>query len=374
MGKLKDIHHKSLQLLNDEPETTTSSFLKDFKSKNTQQVFLQQSVTLLALKDKTHANGTAAPNAFPPKLLFGVVNEDLPLFIGAVIGASLIIATCLCIVTLWKCCCRMTIWSKKKEYWLEPKNASSVKGKHKFPVVQSNSVVFLGLKPTRVFDYKGEKSSEDYSDTQPIAIVKTPDFYKRSFSEIQHIMSSHSPEVITSEAEKNPCKDSMGIPDCTCSDKPVNQLCSVISVPPASGNHVTTTNVPKASILSPNDVNIPNIIIHQDSPAIFHRNFYTGTFDQQSLYSCESNMESEFDLKGCHLTWSNYSLRPSSTSDCYYDLFQKASFCKKKKNRMRSDIAAAIALNRSQSSQLNKDTELLVENEVEVILDERTTL
>lgn len=41
---------------------------------------------------------------------------------------------------------------------------------------------------------------------------------------------------------------------------------------------------------------------------------------------------------------------------------------------MRSDIAAAIALNRSQSSQLNKDTDLLVENEVEIVLDERTTL
>lgn len=41
---------------------------------------------------------------------------------------------------------------------------------------------------------------------------------------------------------------------------------------------------------------------------------------------------------------------------------------------MRSDIAAAIALNRSQSPQLNKDTDLLVENAVEVISDERTTL
>lgn len=55
-------------------------------------------------------------------------------------------------------------------------------------------------------------------------------------------------------------------------------------------------------------------------------------------------------------------------------LFSQANICKKRKNRMRSDIAAAIALNRSQSSQLNKDTELLVDDEVEVVLDERTTL
>ena len=51
-----------------------------------------------------------------------------------------------------------------------------------------------------------------------------------------------------------------------------------------------------------------------------------GTFDQHSLYSCDSQVESEIDFKTCSLTWSNYSLRPSSTrSDCYYDLFQKVT-------------------------------------------------
>lgn len=48
-------------------------------------MFVQQSVTLLALKDKSF-NGTVAPDLIHPKLFFGIVNEDIPLFIGAVIG------------------------------------------------------------------------------------------------------------------------------------------------------------------------------------------------------------------------------------------------------------------------------------------------
>lgn len=331
------------------------------------QVFLQQSVTLLALKDKTINNGTVAPDLVHPKLFFGIVNEDIPLFIGAVIGASLIIALTLVILTLWKCCCRMTILSKKKEYWLEPKE--SYKGKHKVPVVQSNSVVFLGLKPTHIFDCKRERSSEDCRISHPFSPFKEQTLKKKPLSRSQHIkMLSQNSDPTASESEQGIFHESRCLP-ATCSENDPKQTCSVISVPPVL-NKTIVSHVTKP----PNDVCIPNVIIHQDSPGFFHRSFYSGTFDQHSLFSCDSHVESEFDFKRCSLTWSNYSLRPASTSDCYYDLFQKASICKKRKNRMRSDIAAAIALNRSQSSQLNKDTELLVENEVEVVLDERTTL
>lgn len=369
MGKLKNLSNKSLQFLNDEPETTTSHAIKDSKKKkqkSANHIFVQQSVTLLALKDKAINNGTVAPDVVQPKLFFGIINEDLPIFVGAVIGASLIIALALLVLTLWKCCCRLTILSKKKEYWLEPKNSSSYKGKHKIPVVQSNSVVFLGLKPTHIFDYKRERSSED---CRPFSTLSEKDYPKTSLSGSQHIkMLAQSSELTANESEQGIFNESSGLPT-SHAENNVKQICSVISVPPITNTIVS--HVSKPSFISPHD--IPSVIIHRDSPALFHRNFYSGTFDQHSLYSCESHVESEFDLKTCSLTWSNYSLRPSS-SDCYNDLFQKATICKKRKNRMRSDIAAAIALNRSQSSQLNKDTELLVENEVEIVLDERTTL
>ncbi|GFU05790.1 uncharacterized protein NPIL_146232 [Nephila pilipes] len=309
-------------------------FLCDTKSNNVHQVFLQQSVTLLALKDKALVNGTVAPDIVPPKLFFGIVAEDLPLLFGAVIESTNI--------------------KRKIQNLLS---------------FQSNSVVFLGLKSTQGFDYKRERSSEDCVITK---FVSTNEAFETSFGNpLHYTMSSQCPEIIISGTEKLVSETAEEHPNHASSDNLISQSCSVISVSPILDNR--TVSCAQSSVFSPS-IDIPDVTIHRDSPALFHRSFYSGSFDQRSLYSCKSHLGSEFDLKKCNYAWSNYSLRPSSASDCYIDLFQKANFCKKRKNRMRSDIAAAIALNRSQSPQLNKDTELLVENAVEVILDERTTL
>ncbi|XP_015905925.1 uncharacterized protein [Parasteatoda tepidariorum] len=369
MGNMKDLLKKSLQLLDEVTEIPLKQNTNT--QKDGQHVFLQQSVTLLAFKDKLSINSTATPGA-SPKLLFGIIKEDLPLFIGAIIGASLVIALCVLILIFWKCCCRMTILSKKKEYWLQPKNTSNLKGK-KYPTVQS-SVVFLGLKPTQDFAYKREKSSEDCTVFNFFANSSDKDLLNSTFDDsMSYTMSSQCPDIIVSDEKKPDSNGPNLLPNGTCSNDTANQSCSVISTSSVLQNG-SITHCTNSSILSPNDMSIPSITIHQESPALFHRSFYSGNFDQHSLYSCDSHPASEIGVRKCSsFTWSNYSLRPSS-SDCYYDLFQKANFCKKRKNRMRSDIAAAIALNRSQSSQLNKDTELLVENEVEVVLAERTTL
>lgn len=55
------------------------------------------------------------------------------------------------------------------------------------------------------------------------------------------------------------------------------------------------------------------------------------------------------------------------------------NFSKKRKNRMRSDSAAAIAVNKSRTNYhtipfAHKDTDSLVENEAVVVYDERTAL
>jgi len=57
----------------------------------------------------------------------------------------------------------------------------------------------------------------------------------------------------------------------------------------------------------------------------------------------------------------------------------KVNFSKKRKNRMRNDIAAAIALNKSgvnpfQMPFSHKETDSLVDNEAIVVYDERTAL
>ncbi|GIY09907.1 hypothetical protein CDAR_459891 [Caerostris darwini] len=370
MGNSKNITYKSLQILND--KSNVASIKTNTKlPKNVRQVFLQQSVTLLALKDKTAVNSTIAPDTLHPKLLFGIVAEDLPLFFGAVIGASLVIALSVLILTFWKCCCRMTILSKKKQYWLQPQETANGKGKYKIPVVQSNSVVFLGLKSKQGFEYQRDKSSEDCIITK---FVSTNEAFEITSLEnpLHNTMSSQYPEIVVSGSEKLVSKIAEDHSNRTSSENLINQTCSVISVSPILDNRTSNSGA-ESAVFSPN-TDIPEVTVQQNSPSLFHSRFYSGTFDQRSLYSCSSHMGSEFDLKTCNFTWSNYSLRPTSTSDSFNELFPKAKFCKRRKNRMRSDIAAAIALNRSQSPQYNKDTELLVDNAVEVILDERTTL
>lgn len=297
------------------------------------------------------------------------------------LGAAFVIVSSLMIITVWKCCCRMKISKKKKEYWLNAKGKENSRKNLTHPsVVQSNSVVFLGLKPTQVYDcHKLEKFPEENFQSKPI-----------SFPDNEGIVNSNKTMIEPLHISNSPCAErSADNPPVPEMKRSISNLCSPEYSAPVLQTHGTPQSTilraeplqeqVKGNIMFPYNMNIPSIILHRDdsmrsSPAFYHRTFYSGTFDQHSLYSCDSQLSSEIDLKTCSLTWSNYSLRPMSTGDCYYDLFQRASFCKKRKNRMRSDIAAAIAMNRSQSSQLNKDTESLVENEVEIVLDERTTL
>lgn len=70
--------------------------------------------------------------------------------------------------------------------------------------------------------------------------------------------------------------------------------------------------------------------------------------------------------------WVRSKPRPLSTEDDLNDLYAKVNFSKKRKNRMRNDEAAIIALSKSQY--LHKDTDTLVDNEAVIVYDERTAL
>jgi hypothetical protein len=58
--------------------------------------------------------------------------------------------------------------------------------------------------------------------------------------------------------------------------------------------------------------------------------------------------------------------RPLSTEDDLHQLYAKVNFSKKRKNRMRNDDAAIIALSKSHSECLNADAV--------IVYDERTAL
>lgn len=59
---------------------------------------------------------------------------------------------------------------------------------------------------------------------------------------------------------------------------------------------------------------------------------------------------------------------------CYFFILLQVNFSKKRKNRMRNDEAAIIALSKSRSQFFNKDTDILVDNEAVIVYDERTAL
>lgn len=72
--------------------------------------------------------------------------------------------------------------------------------------------------------------------------------------------------------------------------------------------------------------------------------------------------------------WVRSKPRPLSTEDDLNDLYAKVNFSKKRKNRMRNDEAAIIALSKSRSQFFHKDTDSLVDNEAVIVYDERTAL
>ncbi|CAG9854859.1 unnamed protein product [Phyllotreta striolata] len=89
----------------------------------------------------------------------------------------------------------------------------------------------------------------------------------------------------------------------------------------------------------------------------------------------EDKVSGEPSLKTRSLpAWVRSKPRPLSTEDDINDLYAKVNFSKKRKNRMRNDEAAIIALSKSRSQFLHKDTDSLVDNEAVIVYDERTAL
>ncbi|XP_023229487.1 uncharacterized protein LOC111629807 [Centruroides sculpturatus] len=94
-----------------------------------------------------------------------------------------------------------------------------------------------------------------------------------------------------------------------------------------------------------------------------------------SSSSNQSVAEENYVKKSQSLPLWGLQSRPASTGDEMEELFSKLNFTKKRRNRMRNDSAAAIALNKSRSSLFQiDDKDLLVDNEVVVVYDERTAL
>ncbi|ENN77289.1 uncharacterized protein LOC109537347 isoform X2 [Dendroctonus ponderosae] len=127
------------------------------------------------------------------------------------------------------------------------------------------------------------------------------------------------------------------------------------------GDVVPTQTLPEISEFSPNSPQYASSSILDDIGSKEGEN--TGQHAEQPSLKTRSLP-----------AWVRSKPRPLSTEDDLNDLYAKVNFSKKRKNRMRNDEAAIIALSKSRSQFLHKDTDSLVDNEAVIVYDERTAL
>ncbi|XP_056630415.1 uncharacterized protein LOC130441003 [Diorhabda sublineata] len=173
----------------------------------------------------------------------------------------------------------------------------------------------------------------------------------------------------------------IGGPQCT-------QCPGVCPVPRSSSNPGNSTNAASSSSTSrkqrplsqpiPSTVNgeiVPKAPLPEISEFSPSSPQYASSSILDEVSTKDDKLTGEPTLKTRSLpAWVRSKPRPLSTEDDINDLYAKVNFSKKRKNRMRNDEAAIIALSKSRSQFLHKDTDSLVDNEAVIVYDERTAL
>uniref|UniRef100_T1IR06 Uncharacterized protein n=1 Tax=Strigamia maritima TaxID=126957 RepID=T1IR06_STRMM len=329
--------------------------LKEFyQNNNYEDIFpgYKQSVTLHAQMDS--GNPTEGPGTEIGWFLWGITAEQLPILIGVTAGGIVLVMTMIGLL-LWRCCQDVT--DTNKSYYLQ-QSVEDLEGKHAHgQILQSESAVFLSsTKP----------GSQAY---QSCLVDKGSDV---------------GANVIT-RSQSAPVKDHEQGPSCTTKKaKKMRPMSQPLQFNPSDASfavrHVNAAGLPPQLVA----MHLPEI------PEMSQRS--CDGLDQYSLYASSSVLDETSDKTFPHAqlseavlktrslpAWVRARPRPLSTEDDLSDLYAKVSFSKKRKNRMRNDSAAAIALNKSRSQFIqfpfvHKDTDSLVDNEAVVVYDERTAL
>lgn len=162
--------------------TEDESLQEEFsESSGYKQVVLQQSVTMLAYIDRTTPNYSLPAEIPEPRMLLGLSIHDLPVVIGATVGATGLIAIILTAVIICHCCRLKN--RKDKAYCLDNSISDDVSTKQgNGSIVHSDSVVFLGSKSSQI-------------TTQTIA-VKT-DVYQPALTRSQSVPLNETVEPLT---------------------------------------------------------------------------------------------------------------------------------------------------------------------------------
>lgn len=319
----------------------------------------QQSVTLRAFMEGSPTSGTVTDTGW---FIWGITEAQLPILVGAAAGGFVLMLTLLGLV-VWRCCQHQK--DKEKQYCFQksveeierrPPNNNSLKSR-----TSNDSVVFIGT--TRSVCTSHLKPQDDDEETG-----RTSNCISRS----------QSAPLKGKELCNSSLKATM--PKRRPHSQPLRYSSTDITFAPHL-HHAQQHTYPQRHTLDGQLPGIPEI-----------RLLSTETLDSESQSSSYSAYDFPFPqhhlqidpnsatLKTRSLpTWVRSRPRPLSTEDDLNELYAKVNFNKKRKNRMRNDSAAAIALNKSRSqfihfAFMHKDTDSLVDNEAVVVYDERTAL
>lgn len=306
-----------------------------------QPIILQQSVTMLAYMDKENRSvaqqGTQQQSgSFLDSFVTGH-SRDLPILIGAAMGAVGLIVIILAVVVVWHCCSRKT--NNDKAYVVENlSRSSSVSRPPPASMVQSDSVIFLSAKPQHTTGTRLRGTTPDGNG---------------SVESMSQLHFGHH-----------------------------GYIGDVGGIRPLSECGVHTVDVPYTQ---PSSAASLDGEVTLQVPSLSQCSSYSHRGLEDSYYNVSGS--NDLTLKTRSLpSWGRAKQRPLSTEDDLSELYAKVNFSKRRKNRMRNDSAAAIAATRSFQNQqcylspfhtlpsAHTDTDSLVDNEAVVVYDERTAV
>ncbi|XP_013790599.2 uncharacterized protein LOC106474451 [Limulus polyphemus] len=309
---------------------------------------------MLAYMDHTMQNVTEKPRGF---FAMWRLDRDLTIVVGAAIGTLGLMFILAFAVLAWRCCCQKSVNEKEYGCKKQPEECKIV-AKRRSGIIQSDSVVLVDAANNQQYETQVlEINNKSMLRSQSVPI-RDGKGVKES-----HKSSSMKPRPLSQPVHL--CYQAPPYPHATCSNPSELDLTDAgVDV-----NQVILSSIPENNSQSHYDL--------QDMPTLSECPSYDELVDLNGL-PCQYIINPDVKTRSLP-AWGHSRLRPLSTEDDLNELYAKVNFSKKRKNRMRNDSAAAIAVNKSQNSFItlpfvHKDTDSLVDNEAIVIYDERTAL
>lgn len=263
-------------------------------------------------------------------------SEHIPIFVGIIVGTVLLLLLVIAYV-LRRCCVTM----KKKK----PKKAVNIE------TIEKN----LANSPNYSTFHNNIKKDQFVGNSRIVELIPEYDgslcwYYKN------HTLTNMPSTKENKQPHPTPCTER-------------EQKCTT-----DAQNFLSRTPRPhsRSVVLSP-VVGLEDYCLPQISEFSTHSYPYTCSSILDDYYSQVSSFNN-FRTRSLP-SYARFKKHSLSIEDSPAELYDKVNFSKKRKNRMRHDEAAVIALSKSRSQFLNnKDTDILVDNEAVIVYDERTAL